>query len=216
MSAHIYGEKIAEIAKSLHSKNMLAAADGNISFKISDDEILITPSGVSKASITENQIAVINLKGETLKGKPSSEVKMHLKVYNSCKKARAVIHAHPPVATAWSIAKPELKELPSGCISELILACGSIPIVPFAIPGTQEMGTNLSPYLPESRVMILARHGALCWGESLEEAHRGMERLEHAAMVLQNAVTLGGLTELPSDKIEKLKLMRNELGDVVL
>ncbi len=210
------GEEVAFISKSLHSKGLLAAADGNISYRISDSEILITPSGVSKARMSPRDMAVVNLQGEVLKGKPSSELKMHLAVYRHCQKAKAVVHAHPPMSIAWTIAQPNLKELPSGCLSELILACGSIPIVPFAFPGTEEMGSHLLPFLPQSRVMILARHGALAWGESLEEAHKGIERLEHAAQVLSYAKNLGGLTELSSDEIFKLKEMRKNIGEQTL
>jgi L-fuculose-phosphate aldolase len=207
---------LCSIAQSLHQKNMLAAADGNLSYRMSDEEILITPSGVSKSKMKPEDMAIINIQGQVISGNPSSEMLMHLKVYQNCAKAKAVIHAHPPVATAWSIAKPDLKELPAECISELILACGSIPIVPFAFPGTEEMGTHLSPFLPKNRVMILARHGALCWGEDLDEAHRGMERLEHAAIVLKNAVELGGLTYLSEDQVKKLHKQRQQIGEKVL
>lgn len=209
-------EGICEVAISLHEKNMLAAADGNISYKYDDDTIYITPRGQSKAKIHKDDIAVISMSGEVLTGEPSSEMLMHLKIYQTCPEAKAVIHAHPPVATAWTIARPELSELPKECISELILACGAIPIVPFAFPGTEEMGHKLDPFLPDSRVLLLSRHGALTWGESLTEAHRGMERLEHAATILHAAVTLGGITPLPEDVVEKLKEKRRELGKVTL
>jgi L-fuculose-phosphate aldolase len=161
-------------------------------------------------------MAIVDLNGKTLKGRPSSELKMHLKVYERCKEAKAVIHAHPPISIAWTIAQPELKELAFGCISELILACGSIPIVPFAFPGTEEMADHLIPFLNDSRTMILARHGVLSWGESLEEAHRGVERIEHAAQVLYYAKNLGGLTELSSKDIEKLREMRKKIGNITL
>src|SRR5581483_2454180 len=122
---------------------------------------------------------------------------MHLEVYRSCPKAKAVVHAHPPTAIAWTIAHPEMKMLPSDCMSELILAVGDLPVVPYARPGTLNMGEVLRPYLPGSRVMILARHGALSWGEDLDEAYNGMERLEHTALILKSAWELGGLTALP-------------------
>ncbi|MCB0420678.1 MAG: class II aldolase/adducin family protein [Bdellovibrionales bacterium] len=207
---------ICAVAKSLHAKNMLAAADGNISYRLEDETIYITPSGVSKAFMKPDEIAVVNIDGEVFTGSPSSELKMHLKIYQQCPMAKAIVHAHPPVATAWTIARPELQELPADILSEVILACGSIPIVKFAFPGTDEMGENLSPYLPEHRVLLLAHHGALAWGETLEEAHRGMERLEHSAMVLQAAVTLGGLHKLPDEVVEKLKDRRKAMGELVL
>ncbi len=191
---------------------MLAAADGNISYRISDSEILITPSGVSKAFMKPKDMAVINLEGEVLKGQPSSERLMHLAVYRASEQARCVVHAHPPHAISWSVARPAMKELPAECLSEVILACGSIPVVPFATPSTNEMGDHLLPFLPDYRVMILARHGGLSWGESLDEAWRGMERLEHSAQILWLSETLGGLTMLPDEVVKRLRDMRKNIG----
>ena len=119
---------------------------------------------------------------------------MHLAVYRSCPEARAVVHAHPPTAIAWSLARPGLDFLPSDALPEVILAAGSIPFVPYARPGTAAMGEVLAPFLPENRLMVLARHGALAWGGTLEEAHNGMERLEHACQILKAAGELGGAT----------------------
>ena len=195
---------------------MLAAADGNISYRISDSEILITPSGVSKAFMNPEDMAVINLEGEVLKGKPSSERLMHLAVYRASKEAKSVVHAHPPHAISWSVANPEMKELPAECLSEVILACGRIPVVPFATPSTNEMGDHLLEFLPQHRVMILARHGGLSWGESLDEAWKGMERLEHSAQILWLSETLGGLTSLPEDAVETLRKMRKDIGPKTL
>ena len=208
-------EKILFYAKILHQKNFLAAADGNMSARVSENEILITPSGCSKAFVKPDEMVLVTLSGEIIRGTPSSELKMHLKVYQTCPKAKSVFHAHPPMAVAWSVARPELSELPIRSLSEVILACGAIPIVPFAIPGSEEMGSNLEPFLPERRALILARHGALTWGESVEEAHRGMERIEHAACVLSYAVQLGSLSELEPNQLEALYKMRKNLGEKI-
>lgn len=206
-------QEIVAICQRLNSKNMLAAADGNVSFKISDDQILITPTGLNKAFIKESDISIITLDNKIIKGKPSGERLMHLEVYRQCPQARCVVHAHPPMAIAWTVAFPKMKELPSDCLSEVILAVGKIPIVPYAKPGTQQMGQNLTHFLPSCRVMILARHGALSWGEDLIEAYNGMERLEHSALILKNAQLLGGLTSLPSEEVEALRKMRTQLGE---
>lgn len=209
-------EQIVEVARRLHLRNMLAAADGNISYRISDEEILITPSGISKAFMNPSEMAIITLDNKILKGKPSSERLMHLEVYKNCPEARAVVHAHPPTAVAWTIARPDLKELPSESLSEVILACGRIPFVPYARPGSLDMGTVLTPYLPQQRAFLLSRHGALTWGEDLDEAWKGMERIEHSAEMLLKAVQLGGLTSLPSEEIAVLREMRTQLGPRLL
>lgn len=204
--------QIIAICQKLNRKNFLAAADGNISFRVSENEILITPTGVNKADLQPGQLARITLNDEILKGRPSSERKMHLEVYRRCPEAKAVVHAHPPTAIAWSIARPQLKELPSDCMSELILAVGSIPIVPYARPGTSQMGEVLVPFLSQSRVLILARHGALSWGEDLDEAYNGMERLEHTALILKSAHELGGLSSLDQEELHYLRELRKKLG----
>lgn len=209
-------DELIQVAKLLHSKNFLAANDGNLSYRIDQKRILITPSGVPKWKLSPDDYALVSESGEILHGKPSSELAMHLKVYQECPKARCVVHAHPPVSIAWSIAKPHLKFLPDECISELILATGRIPIAPYARPGTSQMAEALSAFLPEYRVMILARHGALSWGESVEEAYNGIERLEHAALILKEAESLGGLSTLPVHEIEFLREKRKEIGERTL
>lgn len=208
--------EIVEICERLHRRNMLAAGDGNIAYRISDDEILITPSGIAKAFMKPEQMSVINLKGEVLAGNPSSERLMHLEIFRSAPKARAIIHAHPPTAVAWSIAEPTLIKLPSNCLSEVILATGDIPFVPYARPGTDQMGKVLKDFLPKHRALILRNHGAVTWGEDLEEVYRGMERIEHSAQILAAAKQLGGLHPLPNEEIEYLYEMRKKIGDILL
>ena len=205
-------EQIIEICKRLHRRNMLAAADGNVSLKV-EDGILITPSGKAKAFIEIEDIALITQDNEILYGNPSGERLMHLEVYNQCEEAMAVVHAHPPTAIAWSVAFPEMKELPNNCLSEIVLATGSIPIASYARPGTQTMGDVLSPYLPKYKVMILSRHGGLAWGDSLDEAYMGMERLEHSAEILYRAKLLNDLSYLSEEEMKALLALRQQIGN---
>ena len=209
-------KEIIACAKRLYARNLLAAADGNISYRVDDDHILMTPTGVSKADLQANEMAILKLNGEIVKGHPSSERSMHLTIYKHCPKARAVVHAHPPRAIAWTIAKPHLNALPNGAMSELILSAGNIPIAPYARPGTEKMGEVLQPYLPKHRIIILLRHGALTWGESLKEATLGMERLEHTCEILSYADALGGITHLSADEIQALQVLRETLGERIL
>ena len=204
-------ETIVEIGRRLHARGWLAAADGNISLRLSSENILMTPSGVHKGFLKADDICRITIDNRVLEGQPSGERLMHLAVYKNAPKAVAVVHAHPPVATAWTIAKPEMKELPAECLSEVILAAGRIPFVPYAQPGTQQMGDHLLPFLPDCRLMILARHGALAWGESLTEAYNGIERLEHASLTLAYAQSIGGLTSLPPAEVDRLREMRTKM-----
>jgi L-fuculose-phosphate aldolase len=207
---------ILEICQRLHARNMLSAADGNVSYRIDDQNILITPSGIAKAFMKVSDMAVITLDNKIISGNPSSERLMHLEVYKTCPDAKAVIHAHPTTAIAWSIAQPELKKLPSDCLSEVILATGDIPFVKYARPGTQAMGDVLKPYLPHCKAMILSRHGAITWGKSLDEAYRGMERIENSAQILATAKQLGGINPLPVEEIAYLYELRKKIGNVLL
>lgn len=207
---------IIEICQRLHARNMLSAADGNISYRLDDEMILITPSGLAKAFMKASDMAVITLDNKIISGNPSSERLMHLEVYKKCPEAKAVIHAHPMTAIAWSIAQPEMKKLPSDCLSEVILATGDIPFVDYARPGTQAMGDVLKPFLPNSKALILRRHGALTWGSSLDEAYRGMERIENSAQILATAQTLGGIHPLPPEEIEYLYELRKKIGNILL
>jgi len=209
-------EQILQVCRRLYGRNMLAAADGNVSVRLSDDRILITPSGVAKAFASSEQMAVINLEGRILSGHPSAERLMHLEIYRASPLARAVVHAHPPHAVAWSLARPDLAELPSEHLSEVILGAGRIPFVPYARPTTEAMGSELRPFLPECRAMILRRHGAVTWGESLDEAINGMERIEHAAQMLWLAETLGGSVPLPAEEVAVLREMRAQMGGRLL
>lgn len=208
--------KIVQISQYLHQKNMLAAADGNISYRLSDEQILITPSGVAKAFMSPESMAIITLSGKVIAGHPSSESAMHLAIYQNCEKAKAVVHAHPPTVIAWSIARPDLKYMPNEGLSELIIACGNVPFVEYARPGTSMMGEHLKKYLPQHRALILSRHGAVCWGESLEEAYGGMERIEHSAIILAKAQSLGGITSLPRSEVEALFEIRRQMGERLL
>ena len=208
-------EQILEVCQRLYNRNMLAAADGNVSVRVPEG-ILITPSGLPKAFIGPEQIAAVSLDDQVLFGHPSSERLMHLAVYNKSYDAQAVVHAHPPHAIAWSVAHPDLKELPNGSLSEVILATGSIPFVPYARPGTGHMATALELFLPHYKVMILSRHGGLSWGQDLLEAFMGMERLEHSAEILYKAATLKELTFLPEEEIQALQEVRKTMGNKIL
>ncbi len=209
-------EKIITTCQRLHARNMLSAADGNISYRVNNNFILITPSGIAKAFMSVKDIAVINIEGEILHGKPSTERLMHLEIFKTCEKAKAVIHAHPTTAIAWSIARPDINKLPSDCLSEVILATGDIPFADYARPGTAAMGDVLKPFLPKHRALILRRHGAVTWGEDLEEAYRGMERIENSAQILAEAIKLGGLHPLPPDEVQYLYELRKKIGDILL
>ena len=207
---------LLDACRGLHAAGLLAASDGNLSVRLPNGLIAMTPSGVPKAKVQLGDLAHLQLDGTIISGRPSSERAMHLAIYRAVPEAKAIVHAHPPTAIAWSLAQPDLKELPSEGLPEVILAAGRIPIVPMAMPGTEAMGTNLLPYLPEHRLMILARHGGLCWGEHMNEAAGGMERLEQVAVILWKAETLGGAKPLSGFELEELQALRSRIGPRII
>ena len=199
-----------EAIRTLWQKGFLAAGDGNFSFKVGD-ECFITPSGVRKCDLEPERFVSL----EDGAG-ASSEALMHKTVFESAPKAKVVFHAHPPTAIAYSIASNE-KRLPNNLMSELILSVGEMPIANYARPGSENMGNVLRPYLPHSRVIILKHHGALSWGESVDEALNGMERLEHTCEILLKIKGFGGAKAvLPDQEVEWLKQKRKKLGERTL
>lgn len=207
---------LLDACRRLHTGGLLAASDGNLSVRLPNGLIAMTPSGVPKAKVQLGDLAYLELNGTVVSGRPSSERAMHLAVYQTVPEAKAIVHAHPPTAIAWSLARPDLTELPADGLPEVILAAGSIPIVPMAIPGTEAMGANLLPFLPQHRLLILARHGGLCWGEHMDEAAGGMERLEQVATILWKAETLGGAKPLSPSELEDLRALRTKLGPKII
>ena len=145
----------------------------------------------------------ISLYQEQTAPKPSSELEMHLAVYKTQKKAKAIIHAHPPSAIALSLARPQWKYLPP-VLPEMIVLMGQIPIVPYTRPGTKELGESLKVFVKKHQALILSHHGAVVWAESLNKAFLLMEQLEQCCKVLILAESLGGAKKLPKKEIEKL------------
>lgn len=207
-------KEIVRICKILHEKNFIAAADGNVSYKIADDRYLITPSGKHKGFMEPSDIVEIDGSGKVLSGgTPSSEYKLHLAVYQNSKDAKCVVHAHPSCAVAWSIAMPKMEYLPAKALPEVTLGVGNIPIIPFHLPGSVELGESIKSFVGEYRCMVLARHGALSFGETIMEAYNGIERLEHAALTLKYAKEIEGITYLSDEEFSKVKELRKGRGN---
>jgi len=181
--------EIIKVCRKLESKGLIAASDGNVSCRAGEQCILITPSGVSKGDLEPEDIAKTSMLGELLDGpiRPSSEIRMHLHVYRMRPDVAAIVHAHPPVATASTLAGFPLN---SKALPEVWLMLGKIPVAPYATPSTDEVPQSIDPYIIGSRAILLRRHGALTVGGSLMEACMRMEKLEHFAKVLLYASLL--------------------------
>jgi len=197
----------------MYQKNFVAANDGNISCKIGEDEILTTPTGVSKGYMTENMLVKIHLNGMVLSSgswKPSSEVKMHLRLYNENPDIMGVTHAHPPVSTSFAVAGICLDK---AIYPEALVNLGVVPCVHYETPGSQGIPDSIAPYCKDYNALLLANHGALTWGRSLMVAFFRLESLEHYAMVLMyTGNVIGKANTLSRDQVNELLKIREKLG----
>ncbi len=202
-------KQICDIGKRIYDRRMVAANDGNISVKISDNEFLCTPTGVSKGFMTPEYICKIDGDGNILQAnkgfKPSSEIKMHLRVYKHRPDVQAVVHAHPIYATSFAIAGIPLTQ---PIMPEAVIALGCVPIAEYGTPSTTEIPDNVEKYLPYYDAVLLENHGALTFSNSLLAAYHKMESVEFYAELLFLSKQLGGPKEFTKEQIKKLYEVR--------
>jgi len=199
-------ELICQIGKLLYDRGYVAANDGNISVRVGE-HLVMTPSGVSKGRMTPEMLLVTDLEGNVLEGNrhPTSEGKMHLAVYRHRPDVQAVVHAHPPVSTAFAACR---KGLETPYLAELVVGLGTVPCTrSFAMLSTEEVPESVVPYLPEHNAVLLANHGALTWGATLWDAFDRMETVEHTAKILMNIQTIGGGVPLAEEQVAQLRSM---------
>lgn len=197
------------VGKLLYDRGYVAANDGNLSMKVEPDRLLVTPSGVSKGRLTPDMLLLTDLEGNVLEGNrhPSSETKMHLAVYRGRPDVGAVVHAHPPVSTAFAVCR---RGMETPYLSELVTGLGAVPCTPsFAMLSTDQVPRSVEPYLADHCAVLLANHGALTWGEDLWEAFDRMETVEHTAKILLNARLLGDPVALTQEETAELRSMQS-------
>ncbi len=203
---------IIDVGLKCWQKGWVAANDGNISYKISDDRIVCTPTGVSKGMLTPEMLCVVDPDGNVIQAgdlKPSSEIKMHLRVMRERPDVKSVFHAHPPHATAHAIAGIPLAEC---VIPEIILGLGSIPIAPYGTPSTNEIPDRLAPLLKNYDAWLLENHGALTAGKDPYQSYFRMESLELYAQMMCIAKGLGKVNTLNNSNIQALIGLRKKFG----
>lgn len=176
---------ILEAGRRMHAKDYCAANDGNISCRTADGAIWVTPSGVSKGYMDEETLVKVDLGGNILEQRPgrgiSSEINLHLAVYRNRPDVNAVVHAHPPLSTAFACARMDM-DRPVVC--EAVLNLGTVPCAPFAPPGSAGLAESIVPFLRGHAAVLLANHGAVTWGASMEQAYFRLETLEYYAKML--------------------------------
>ena len=211
MSPYEIKKQICEVGHKLYAAGFVAANDGNISVKVNDNEYYCTPTGVSKGSLTPDMIIKVDGTGKKLEGtlNPSSEIKMHMRVYQKRPDVGAVVHAHPPVATAFTVANVPLDQY---ILPEAVLTLGAIPTCEYGTPSTMEIPDSLDPYLQTNDAFLLKNHGALTVGNTLTKALFLMEEVEFNAKICKFARELGGVDEIPCEQLEKLMELRKKMG----
>lgn len=203
-------QKIIDLGRRLAQKGFIAGADGNISVRLSPSEILVTPSGLPKGELSAEDIVTVDLSGKQLAGnrRPSSELLMHLYVYQQRPDLHACVHSHPPYTTAFAVSG---RPMPIDVLPEVILVVGNIPLTEYAATGTPEVPEALAPYIATDNAFVLGNHGLLTVGRDLQEAWARHETVEHYAKILHLAGQLGNVRALPSGEIARLRLLREKL-----
>jgi L-fuculose-phosphate aldolase len=203
------GVAIALVCRRLYERGLVAGPDGNVSVRLHDGSIVVTPSGMSKVDVTPDDLVLVDPEGRVLdgKGNPSSELRMHLRIYERRADVSAVVHAHPPTATGFAVAGESFM---APVLPEVILQMGEVPIVRYATPGTAELADSFDPYLARHDAFLMANHGATTVGPTLEVAHQRMESLEHAARIILAARMLGRVNELSPADVKALRASREE------
>ena len=200
---------MALCCRQLAERGLIAGRDGNLSVRLDAKRVLVTPSGVIKALVSARDMVEVDLHGKPRRRgarKPTSELDLHLSILRHRSDVQAVVHAHPPVATAFAVAG---QEIPANLLPELIFVVGPVPVVPFGMPGTPELGAQVVPYLEDHDALLLANHGAVTMGSTLDEAWIRMESLEHAARIVSAARAVGEPKPLTAEAVERLQRGRN-------
>jgi L-fuculose-phosphate aldolase len=205
--------RLLEICRLAADRRYVAAYEGNFSARLPDGRVLITPTRVNKAMLTDGDLVVTDLAGNHLQGtrRASSEIGMHLAVYAERDDVKAIAHAHPPFASAYCMAGVKMC---IDCMPETLVELRDIPLVPYATPGTHEVAERLRPHLSEGEAFLLEQHGVLAVGPDVDMAFFRLELVEHTAEILHRAVALGGpksLCEADRRKLERA-LNRNPGG----
>ena len=202
---------MALCCRQLAAHGLIAGRDGNLSVRLGADRVLVTPSGFIKSLVTAADMVEVDLTGtprQRSSRKPTSELDLHLRILRHRPDVQAVVHAHPPAATGFAVAG---QEIPGNLLPELIFVVGPVPLVPFGMPGTPELGDRVEPFLggKQHRALLLANHGAVTMGKTLDEAWIRMESLEHSARIIAAARAVGEPKPLTAQVVERLQWGRD-------
>jgi len=218
-------QQMVAVGERMYQRGYVAATDGNISVRLDGERMLITPSGCCLGEMRPEDMVIVDSRGrpagaaygsddasrrsDDAARQPSSELPMHLEVYGQRPDVGAVIHAHPPLATAFTVAGISLAQC---VIPEVVLTMGTIPTTQYATPSTEKGREAVRELIRTHDALVLDRHGTLTVGLDLTGAYRKLEKVEHAAQVTLAARQLGNIRTLPPEEVQRLEAMRSQLG----
>ena len=206
-----YREDICQVGRLVFGKGWVAANDGNITIRLDAERILATPTGVCKGMMQPDDLIIVDMKGNKISGRAerTSEIAMHTTVYGLRPDIKAVVHAHPPVATGYATAG---RTLNLALLPEVIIGLGCVPLADYGLPGTDALTEPMLPLIPKFDALMMANHGAVCYGEDVFKAYFKMETMEHFARIQLVAELLGGPKVLPRTEVDKLLDSRTRYG----
>ncbi len=200
--------EIVQYGRMLHENGFVAATDGNLSVRLDENRLLVTPTGISKGRMRVADMVIVDMDGKRLVGqrRVSSEIGMHLMIYRLRPDVHGVVHAHPTTATGFAASGYDLNR-PLVC--EVVVGLGSIPLARYGTPGTPELTDALEPLIPNHDAILMANHGVVTFGSSLESAYMKMETVEHFARIALVTHLLGHEQPLGEKEVEKLNHLRH-------
>lgn len=204
-------QEIVKFSHKVQQYGYVSATDGNLSVRLDDNTVMITPSGLEKGEMTLEAPIIVDMDGNKIEGegKPSSEGKMHLEVYRLRPDVNAVIHAHPPKCIAFTIAG---QPVDTCLLPEVVVTLGAVPTSRYATPTTDEVPDSIREYIMKSDAVMLSRHGSLTVGKDLKSAFKILEKMEHSATIAIYARMLGGPVPFSSTELQKLYDLRKSWG----
>jgi len=187
---------------------LIGGSEGNIGVRLAPGRLLVTPRGRAKGDLVPDDLVEVDLEGRPLRGggEPSTELLMHLTIFRARADVQAVVHAHPPTATGFATAGLGID---CDCIPELLATLGEVPVVPYGMSGTTELSAAMMPFVSGHDALLLANHGVVTMGGTLEQAHQRMESVEQAARILFTARMLGGPVRLGAGDVARLAAARD-------
>ncbi len=204
-------QEICEIGRRLYARGLVSGSEGNISVRIGPDAVLCSPTMVSKGYMSPDDLAIVDMEGRQKAGSKArtSEILVHLSVYKHRPDVLAVIHSHPPHATAFAVTHTEV---PLGAHPELDLFLGPVPMVPYELTGTQKLADAVVPYLDRTTAILLANHGSVTWGPTLERAWFATEILDGYCRLLLNCKAIGTIKSLTETQVAELLALKQRYG----